>query len=1132
MAESRFYLKLQVTKGSVTSEIHAPFVCDLPVLGRLDWRVVVLSVDKGSIDQGLHLWTGRKWTMCLDQTYVSDAIKEDDTIHIIHEASAPIPVDDKQMVFKNGVLLTDATEVPVDNSVYVVITPFTEGVENPVLTVNGVGPDENGNVELEAADIGAIPESEKGQPGGVAELGMDGKIPTSQLPAAVIGALSYQGVYDASANIPPLPVPSEANRGFYWVVNVAGTQQGYDLQIGDWIVSNGTSYDEIDNQSGGFAITGVRFVDVNGDPVNGTGSIGNPWSSISQAIQDSPAGTMIRIGVGSFNENVLVGSKDLWLVGTMTDADRSLTTITGYYEHNGDAQVCMDSVRINYTGTGADFRLQKVGVNGARFRNITLDSANTRQAIWANESGGAWTGKAVFTDLYLDEGKIQIDGGVVTLCMARGDSNAQLEVNGGVAYLMDVDHMNRIDHTGGHLKLQSVRSLGSSTGTPAITSSANVGSANSLSLYDVDTWFDLSGVRQQSYVNKTGTCQYSVYGLTRNLANDVWAGVMQPEKDVFDLDIVVSRAGVNYIGLEGGSLTSHLSGIDDALGTKLSSIESSGASGISLVESADGVLKTATGGSGISVTDGTGPNDGAVVITNTGVLTLSSTSGTGSVSLVNAPSGELSAIVGGGGTTVTEAGGIVTISSSNTGSVGSVNGLEGDITIAGSNPISVTLNGQTIGLSYTGLAALNNLVGSANILAGLGIEVNTVGQNITIVNTGVHSLSVGAVDLTEGIDLIAGSGVTLTPDENTNSITISATGVAVGVESINEAQGALTIVGTGTVDVTTDTGTGTITINGTGSASGVESVNSLDGALTLAGGTNVTLDVDSGSNTITINSSGGSGTITDVQGGTGINSSVVGGVATVSNTGLLSLNNINGAMNLLAGAGVILTPSTENKTITISSSIGNPVTALNTLKGSLNLVGADGITVTASGTDTLVVGYDSSGGTTVTSLNGIAGDISLLAGNGISVTTDGQDVTLDVTLQTVTSVSPTTDGTPGAVSLVGDDGTTDGNATIKQLIPSDGVTFVETATGVQIQVAGGAGTGSVSSVNGVDPDGSGNVQLTSIDIGAVASDGSIEMTGALPMGSQRIVNMADPIDPQDAVTLNYFSTLTIDNGTF
>lgn len=70
------------------------------------------------------------------------------------------------------------------------ILPDLSGMYVPVdTTINGKPLSEN--VSLSAADVGAIPATEKGQPNGVATLGSDGKVPASQLPSFVDDVQEY-----------------------------------------------------------------------------------------------------------------------------------------------------------------------------------------------------------------------------------------------------------------------------------------------------------------------------------------------------------------------------------------------------------------------------------------------------------------------------------------------------------------------------------------------------------------------------------------------------------------------------------------------------------------------------------------------------------------------------------------------------------------------------------------------------------------------------------------------------------------------------------------------------------------------------------------------------------------------------
>lgn len=104
---------------------------------------------------------------------------------------------------------------------------------------------------------GYIPTSAEGVPNGVATLDSGGKVPISQIPDSVIGALSYQGTWNASTNTPTL-TSSTGTKGYYYVVNVAGTTNlnGItDWQVGDWAVFNGSVWQKIDNTD---AVTSVN----------------------------------------------------------------------------------------------------------------------------------------------------------------------------------------------------------------------------------------------------------------------------------------------------------------------------------------------------------------------------------------------------------------------------------------------------------------------------------------------------------------------------------------------------------------------------------------------------------------------------------------------------------------------------------------------------------------------------------------------------------------------------------------------------------------------------------------------------------------------------------------------------------
>lgn len=146
--------------------------------------------------------------------------------------------------------------------------------------------------------MGAVSSGLLGQPNGVATLGSDGKVPTAQLPDAVLGALRYQGTWNASTNSPTIPAAASSNRGHYYVVAVAGTTSvggETDWQVGDWLVSSGTVWGKVDNSDKVSSVAGktgaVTLVkgDVGLGNVDNTSDANKPVSTAQQAALDQKA---------------------------------------------------------------------------------------------------------------------------------------------------------------------------------------------------------------------------------------------------------------------------------------------------------------------------------------------------------------------------------------------------------------------------------------------------------------------------------------------------------------------------------------------------------------------------------------------------------------------------------------------------------------------------------------------------------------------------------------------------------------------------------------------------------------------------------------------------------------------------
>ena len=135
----------------------------------------------------------------------------------------------------------------------------------------------NWNADHTIVGLGTAAELNAGVANGVATLDGSGKVPVSELPAAVLGALSYQGTWNASTNTPTL-ASGVGTKGYYYVVSVAGSTNLDGITnwvVGDWAVYNGTAWQKVDNTDAVTSVNGytgtvvLTAADVNAVPYTG-----------------------------------------------------------------------------------------------------------------------------------------------------------------------------------------------------------------------------------------------------------------------------------------------------------------------------------------------------------------------------------------------------------------------------------------------------------------------------------------------------------------------------------------------------------------------------------------------------------------------------------------------------------------------------------------------------------------------------------------------------------------------------------------------------------------------------------------------------------------------------------------------
>ena len=229
----------------------------------------------------------------------------------------------------------------------------------------------NWNDTHDLTGFGTSATLDAGVANGVATLDGSGTVPISQLPAAVLGALSYQGTWNASTNTPTL-TSSVGTKGYYYVVSVAGSTNlnGIsDWQIGDWAVYNGTAWQKIDNTDVVTSVNGYVGAVVlgYGDITTGIVAVANGGTGVTTS---SGANSVV---LRDANQNITANAID----DNYTNTAASGTTIT----------LTVASAR-RYTITGSGGQVIKLPdattlTNGAVF---AFDNNQSSGAITVNNN--------------------------------------------------------------------------------------------------------------------------------------------------------------------------------------------------------------------------------------------------------------------------------------------------------------------------------------------------------------------------------------------------------------------------------------------------------------------------------------------------------------------------------------------------------------------------------------------------------------------------------------------------------------------------------------------------------------------------------------------------------------------------
>jgi hypothetical protein len=238
------------------------------------------------------------------------------------------------------------------------LTGYVKGTGTTAMTAAATIP----NTDI--TGLGTASTKDAGAANGVATLDAGGKVPVSELPAAVLGALSYQGTWDASTNTPTL-TSSVGTKGYYYVVSVAGNTNlnGItDWLVGDWAVYNGSIWQKVDNTE--------TVTSVNGQ----TGAVVLTTTNIAEGTNlyytDARARAAISAGTGISYDNATGVVTNAAPDQTVALTDGTAIDVTGTYPNFTINNTAPDQI-VALTGAGT------TTVSGT-YPNFTITSNDSK----------------------------------------------------------------------------------------------------------------------------------------------------------------------------------------------------------------------------------------------------------------------------------------------------------------------------------------------------------------------------------------------------------------------------------------------------------------------------------------------------------------------------------------------------------------------------------------------------------------------------------------------------------------------------------------------------------------------------------------------------------------------------------
>jgi hypothetical protein len=437
-------------------------------------------------------------------------------------------------------------------------------------TVNGKGLITSAsNLTITPEAIGAINVNKLGVANGIATLDSSGLLTSSQIPSALVGALVYQGVWNATTNTPSIITGSSTtgNKGQYYKVSVAGTTTvdgKSQWNVGDIIVSDGTTWDKIDGlttevtsvfgrvgpitaslASADFANQGTSVTVLHGNaagnPTWGAVSLTTDVTGVLQAAQTpaftgdvtKTAGSLVQT-LASVNGNVGIYGSATQSAQITVNAKGLVTAVTNITIPNtigltGDATASV------ITGSTAPITLATVNSNVGTFGSLTsvpVLTVNAKGLVTAVSTLTIPTAITIAGDV-TGTGAV---GGTTTVALATVNNNVGTFGSNTTVPVITVNGKGLVTNVSTSTISSAIQLVGDVTGSGATGSNLTVtlGTVNSnIGMYGSNNSVGTFTVNAKGLVTSAGNVSITPYsigavsnaGLTPSIQSGLFASM-------------------------------------------------------------------------------------------------------------------------------------------------------------------------------------------------------------------------------------------------------------------------------------------------------------------------------------------------------------------------------------------------------------------------------------------------------------------------------------------------------------------------------------------------------------------------------------------------------------------------------